>query len=60
MAAGRCKTEAWLPEPPVYYYRECLADTFRLVAAKAPMRAEEIPPIPEYPWLRVLQTPASC
>jgi hypothetical protein len=60
LAAGRCKTEVWLPEPPVYYYRESVADTFRIVAARAPVPAGQIPPLPQYPWLRVLDTPESC
>jgi hypothetical protein len=59
LEAGRCKTEVWLGEPPVYYYREREADTFRMLAARTQMPADEIPPLPQYPWLRVLQTPES-
>jgi hypothetical protein len=59
LEAGRCKTEVFLPDPPVYYYRENQADTFRLLAARAPVPADQIPPLPPYPWLRVLSTPES-
>lgn len=58
--AGRCQTEAWLPPPAVYLYREETADTFKTAEALPPLPADQIPPLPAYPWLRVLKTPESC
>jgi len=56
-AAGRCKTEAWLPEPAVYWYRESTADTFK--TARVPMPPDAILPLPAYPWLTVLTAEGS-
>lgn len=58
IAAGRCRTEAWLPPPPVYLYRERQMDTFK--TARQPVPPGLIPPLPSYPWLRVLETGWSC
>lgn len=54
IASGLCKKEAWLGEPPVYLYRERTADTFK--TPRTAMPADQIPPLPAYPWLRVLTT----
>lgn len=51
---GHCKREAWLPEPPVYLYRERVGDTFK--TDRKPLSPDSIPPLPSYPWLRVLTT----
>ena len=48
---GHCKREVWLPDPPVYLYRESTADTFR--SERKAFAPEDIPPLPSYPWLRV-------
>jgi hypothetical protein len=58
LASGRCKTEMFLDDPPVYLYRERTGDTFK--TPRQPMAAADIPPLPEYPWLRVLTAPGSC
>jgi hypothetical protein len=58
LAAGRCKTEAWLGDPPVYLYRERGGDTFKTERTALP--ADRIPPLPSYPWLRVMMTEASA
>lgn len=50
--------EEWLPDPPVYWYRESTADTFK--SSREPLPADAIPPLPAYPWLTVLHTPESC
>lgn len=54
---GRCVTEAWLPPPPVYQYREHTADTFK--TERQPWPEHAIQPLPSYPWLRVLDAPGS-
>ena len=46
--SGLCKTEVWIPEP-MHYYRTLSHDTF--MTPRAPMAAEDIPPVPSYPWL---------
>jgi hypothetical protein len=58
VAAGRCKNEAWLPPPAVYLYRERMSDTFK--TSRVAMPADQIPALPDYPWLDVLATPESC
>jgi hypothetical protein len=52
LAAGRVRTEAWLPPPPVYWYRSSPADHF--LSNRQPVPPGEIPPLPSYPWLTVL------
>ena len=54
IAHGRCKREVFLPDPPVYLYRERTADTFK--TGRTAMPGDQIPPLPSYPWLRVLYT----
>ena len=54
IASGACKREAWIPGPPVYLYRERTGDTFK--TPREAMPADQIPPLPSYPWLRVLTT----
>jgi hypothetical protein len=56
-ASGKCVTEAWIPEE-VYWYRESSADTFK--TPRSPLPPEQIPPLPAYPWLRVLDAEGSC
>lgn len=51
LAADR---EAWLPDPPVYLYRERTADTFQ--TSREPLPPDQIQPLPSYPWLTVLKT----
>lgn len=58
IAAGRCKTEAFIGGPPVYLYRERTGDTFK--TPREPLSPDSIPPLPAYPWLTVLKTPESC
>jgi hypothetical protein len=50
----RADREAWLPDPPVYLYRESTADTFQ--SSREPLPGDAIPPLPSYSWLRVLTT----
>jgi hypothetical protein len=54
LTQDRCKTEVWIPDPPVYWYRENTFDTFNSTRAQIP--AYQIEPVPSYPWLRVLET----
>jgi glycosyltransferase involved in cell wall biosynthesis len=56
IATGRCQTEAWIPPPPVYLYREKTGDTF-LTGRQA---LADVKPLPAYPWLTVLAAPGSC
>jgi hypothetical protein len=58
IAAGHCRKESWLPPPPVYRYRECTADTFK--TERQPVPADQIAPLPGYPWLTVLHAQGSC
>lgn len=58
LETGLCKTEAWLDGDPVYLYRESQGDTFK--SPRVSMAGEHIPPLPEYPWLTVLDAPGSC
>jgi hypothetical protein len=55
---GHCKREVFLPDPPGYLYRERTGDTFK--TDREPLPEDRIPPLPSYPWLRVLTTPESC
>lgn len=57
LAAGQCKTEAWLDGEPVYWYRESQRDTFK--SERKALPASQIPPLPRYPWLTVLDAPGS-
>ena len=57
LAAGRCKTEVWLDDPPVYLYRERQGDTFK--TDRKPLPEDQIQPVPVYPWLTVLDAPGS-
>ena len=50
--------EAWLPDPPVYLYRESTADTFN--SAREPLPPDQVQPLPAYPWLHVLDAEGSC
>lgn len=53
-ATGLVKAEEWIPEP-VYWYQETGASWSRWGdhIPYQPMAAEEIKPLPEYPWLTV-------
>jgi hypothetical protein len=49
---GKCVSQAWLPDPPVYYYRSSSKDTFKM--ERFPMPQDQIPLLPSYPWLTVV------
>jgi hypothetical protein len=49
-ASGQCKTEVFIPGQ-MYYYRYNPEDYFR--SPREPLAA--VPPLPEYPWLTVLE-----
>jgi hypothetical protein len=51
-ASGKCVSQAWLPDPPVYYYRSSSKDTFKM--ERFPMPQDQIPLLPSYPWLTVV------
>jgi hypothetical protein len=46
---GLCRTEAWIPDL-MYFYRFRTGNSF--LAPRQPMPADQIPPLPSYPWLR--------
>jgi hypothetical protein len=46
--SGRCVTEAWIPPPAVYLYRENTGDTF--LSARMPLPGP-LPELPSYRWL---------
>ena len=48
---GMCKTEAWIPDP-MYHYRFRTAESF--LVPRSPMPADQIPPLPSYPWLTAI------
>jgi len=50
-ATGRVKSEVWIDDP-MYYYQPDRRSSFW--QSRAPMPEDQIPPVPEYPWLRVL------
>jgi hypothetical protein len=50
-ASGKAVTETWIDEP-VYYYQESSSDTFK--SNRQPWPAEQIPPLPSYPWLTAI------
>lgn len=49
-ASGKCVTEAFIADE-MYYYRHQGGDTFLTVRSPR----ESCPPLPEYPWLTVLE-----
>jgi hypothetical protein len=56
---GRVKDEVWIPEE-LYYYQEATSGEKVLgswslwgAGGPQPMPADEIKPVPEYPWLTV-------
>ena len=53
---GRVQNEVFIPQPPVYRYRERTNNTF--LTTRDPMQGE-IPPLPVYRWLTPLETPWS-
>ena len=52
-ATGRVRTEAWIDQP-MYWYRRVSNQNFHAVTNWTPMPKEAIKPLPEYPWLTVL------
>lgn len=48
---GKVQSEVFFPEP-MYHYRFSSEDSF--LSRREPMPAEDIPPLPAYPWLTVL------
>jgi hypothetical protein len=52
-ATGQVRSEVWIPEP-MYHYRQSAATwTEGGIAQLGPLPADQIKPIPEYPWLLV-------
>lgn len=49
-ATGLCKNEVWIPDP-MYYYQWSPGDFFQTKREPLPL----VPPLPEYPWLTVLE-----
>lgn len=52
-ATGKVRTEVWIPDPIFWYQETSDSWTRQGVSTKAPMAADEIRPVPEYPWLTV-------
>ena len=48
----RLRTEAWIGVP-MYHYRFSFSDNSKFV--KKPLPAQDIPPLPSYPWLTVAE-----
>ena len=51
-ATGRVQTEAWIGEQ-MYYFRET-PDPWEKWGGRRPLSADEIRPLPQYPWLRAV------
>jgi hypothetical protein len=49
-ATGQVRTEIWIPEP-MYYYQETSNSWTRWGGPPQPLPEDQIPPMPEYPWL---------
>jgi len=49
---GRVNREVWIPEE-LYHYRETSDSWTRTGGQRIPLPAEEIEPVPAYPWLTV-------
>lgn len=49
-ATGKVRTEVWIPKP-MLYYQETSSSWSRWPGPPPPMPVDEIPPLPEYPWL---------
>lgn len=49
-ATGKVRTEVWIEEP-MYYYQPVIGDG--MMAPRQPFPLDQIPPLPEYPWLIV-------
>lgn len=54
---GRVQAEAWIGEP-IYEYRWVSGDSFS--TPRPPFAPQDLPALPCYPWLTVLDAPGSC
>jgi glycosyltransferase involved in cell wall biosynthesis len=56
-ATGCLRTEEWVTG---YAYRYQFSSGDNAKTSREPLAAAAVPPLPAYPWLRVLTTPESC
>jgi hypothetical protein len=53
-ALGVVKTETFI-DNEIFYYRRTSSDNFHTVVQRQPLLAGAIPPLPSYPWLKILE-----